>query len=33
VAIFGKTWLLHVTDVLKTTPEDNLAMIPTACRS
>ena len=27
VAIFGKTWLLHVTDVLKTTPEDNLAMI------
>ncbi len=27
VAIFGKTWLLHVTDVLKTTPKDNLAMI------
>jgi 2-isopropylmalate synthase len=27
VAIFGKTWLLHVTDVLKTTAEDNLAMI------
>jgi 2-isopropylmalate synthase len=27
VAIFGKAWLLHVTDVLKTTPEDNLAMI------
>jgi 2-isopropylmalate synthase/homocitrate synthase family protein len=27
VAIFGKTWLLHVTDVLKTTPQDNLAMI------
>jgi 2-isopropylmalate synthase len=27
VAIFGKTWLLHVTDVLKTTPEENLAMI------
>jgi 2-isopropylmalate synthase len=27
VAIFGKTWLLHVTDVLKTTPDDNLAMI------
>jgi 2-isopropylmalate synthase len=27
VAIFGKTWLLHVTDVLKTTPEDNLAII------
>jgi len=27
VAIFGKTWLLHVTDVLKTTPDENLAMI------
>ena len=27
VAIFGKTWLLHVTEVLKTTPEDNLSMI------
>lgn len=27
VAIFGKSWLLHVTDVLKTTPEENLAMI------
>jgi 2-isopropylmalate synthase len=27
VAIFGKTWLLHVTDVLKTTAEDNLAII------
>jgi 2-isopropylmalate synthase len=27
VAIFGKTWLLHVTDVLKTTAEDNLVMI------
>jgi 2-isopropylmalate synthase len=27
VAIFGKTWLLHVTDVLKTTPEENLAII------
>ncbi len=27
VAIFGKTWLLHVTEVLKTTPDENLAMI------
>lgn len=27
VTIFGKTWLLHVTDVLKVKPEDNLAMI------
>ena len=27
VAIFGKSWLLHVTDVLKTTAEENLAII------
>ena len=27
VSIFGKTWLLHVTDVLGTTAENNLAMI------
>ncbi|MCR4311119.1 MAG: citramalate synthase, partial [Candidatus Taylorbacteria bacterium] len=27
VTIFGKTWLLHVTEVLKTTPEENLDMI------
>jgi len=27
VAIFGKSWLLHVTHVLKTTPEENLAII------
>lgn len=27
VTIFGKTWLLHVTDVIKTTPEENLKMI------
>ncbi len=27
VTIFGKTWLLHVTEILKTTPEENLAMI------
>lgn len=27
VTIFGKTWLLHVKEVLGTTPEENLAMI------
>lgn len=27
VCIFGKSWLLHVTQVLGTTPEENLAMI------
>ncbi|HET7295277.1 MAG TPA: citramalate synthase [Vicinamibacteria bacterium] len=27
VAIFGKSWLLHVRQVLGTTPEENLAMI------
>jgi 2-isopropylmalate synthase len=27
VCIFGKSWLLHVTHVLGTTPEENLAMI------
>jgi len=27
VSIFGKSWLLHVTQVLSTTPEENLAMI------
>lgn len=27
IAIFGKTWDLHVTDVLKTNLEENLAMI------
>jgi 2-isopropylmalate synthase len=27
VTIVGKTWLLHVLEVLKTTPEENLAMI------
>ncbi len=30
--IFGKTWLLHVTEVLKTTPDENLAMIEDTCR-
>jgi 2-isopropylmalate synthase len=27
ITIFGKTWLLHVREVLQTTPEENLAMI------
>lgn len=27
VAIFGKSWLLHVTEALKITPEENLALI------
>ena len=27
VTVFGKSWLLHVTDVLRTTPEENLSMI------
>jgi len=27
VTIFGKSWLLHVTEVLRTTPQENLAMI------
>src|SRR5215467_14632633 len=27
ITIVGKTWLLHVTEVLRATPEENLAMI------
>lgn len=27
VAVVGKSWLLHVTDVLRTTPEENLRII------
>lgn len=27
VSIFGKSWLLHVTDALRITPEENLSMI------
>ncbi len=27
VTIVGKTWLLHVTEVLRATPDENLAMI------
>ena len=32
VTIFGKTWLLHVLEVLHTTPEENLAMIADTVR-
>src|SRR5437762_1633661 len=32
VTIFGKTWLLHVHEVLQTTPEENLAMIADTVR-
>lgn len=32
VTIFGKTWLLHVTEIIKTTPEENLAMIEDSVR-
>jgi len=27
IAIFGKSWMLHVLDVLKVEPEDNISMI------
>jgi 2-isopropylmalate synthase len=32
VTIFGKTWLLHVTEILRTTPEENLKMIEDSVR-
>ena len=32
ITIFGKTWLLHVTEVLRTTPKENLAMIEESVR-
>ena len=32
VTIFGKTWLLHVTEVLRVAPEENLAMIEDSVR-
>jgi 2-isopropylmalate synthase len=32
MTLFGKTWLLHVTEILKTTPEENLAMIEDSVR-
>jgi 2-isopropylmalate synthase len=32
VTIYGKTWLMHVKEVLRTTPEENLAMIADTVR-
>lgn len=32
VTIYGKTWMLHVTEVLTTTPEENVAMIADTVR-
>ena len=32
ITIFGKTWLLHVNDVLKTSPQENLKMIADSVR-
>ncbi len=32
VTIYGKTWLLHVREVLRTTPEENLSMIADTIR-
>src|ERR1043166_9214912 len=32
VCIVGKTWLLHVTEVLRVTPDENLAMIADTVR-
>lgn len=31
VAVFGKCWDLHVSEILRTTPEENLAMIEETC--
>ena len=32
VAIFGKSWDMHVTEIIKTTPEENLNMIKDTIR-
>jgi 2-isopropylmalate synthase len=32
VTIYGKTWLLHVNEVLRTTPDENIAMIADTVR-
>ena len=32
ITIFGKSWKLHVTEVLKTTPEENFSMIADTVR-
>ena len=31
MTIVGKTWMLHVTEILNTTPDENLAMISDSC--
>ena len=31
VVIFGKSWTFQVTDILRTTPEENLLMIKESC--
>ena len=30
--IFGKSWMLHISEVLKVSPDENLAMIHESCR-
>jgi len=32
LTLVGKTWLMHVTEILRTTPEENLAMIEDSIR-
>jgi 2-isopropylmalate synthase len=32
MTLVGKTWLLHVTEILRTTPEENIAMIEDSVR-
>jgi 2-isopropylmalate synthase len=32
ITLVGKTWLLHVKEILRTTPEENLAMIEDSVR-
>ena len=32
ITIFGKTWLLHITEILRTTAEENLKMIEDSVR-
>ena len=31
VTVFGKSWMLHVTDVLRVSPDENLRMIADSC--
>ena len=32
ITIFGKTWLLHITEILRTTAEENFKMIEDSVR-